>query len=83
MPSKSPHFLPALGASGAMLGLALLASLASSGRDRAGESEIAAGLAGAEAVQADGAESRPRYRRHGRGLTMPYFSFAQSLRPRN
>lgn len=82
MPSKSPHFLPTLGASGAMLGLALLASLTGTGRGRAGEAEIAAGLAGAEAVQADGVAPQPR-RRHARGLTMPYFSFAQSLRPRN
>lgn len=83
MQSKSPHFLPALGASGAMLGLALLASLTGSGRGRASEAEIAAGLAGAEAIQADQATPQPRHRRHARGLTMPYFSFAQSLRPRN
>ncbi|HZV37453.1 MAG TPA: hypothetical protein VFF96_01760 [Pseudoxanthomonas sp.] len=80
MPSKSLHLLPALGASGAVLGLALLASLAGSGQGRTVEAEIGADLTGTEAVRTDDTAPR-RHRRHS--LTMPYFSFAQSLRPRN
>lgn len=83
MPSKYLRLLPSLATSGVVLGLAVLASCVDTGRDRADETEIAAGLAGVEAIQAGDAASPRRHRRHARGLAMPYFSFAQSLRPRN
>ncbi len=83
MPNKYLRFLPSLAASGAVLGLAVLASCVDTGRARADEAEIAADLPGIEAIQAGDAAPARRHRRHARGLTMPYFSFAQSLRPRN
>ncbi len=81
MPSKYRQLLPPLIAGSAMLGLAILASSVDMGRGRTGEAQIAAGLADAEATEADGAMPGRRHRRHS--LNMPYFSFAQSLRPRN
>ena len=75
MPSKSRQLLPALASGGALLGLALLTGCASGIRGDAVEAD---GLTGANAET-----SSPRRARHARGLAMPYFSFAQSLRPRN
>ena len=81
MPSKYRQLLPPLTAGGAMLGLAVLASCIGTSRSRADESKLAAGMAGTDAVQTDVAVPRRRHRGHS--LAMPYFSFAQSLRPRN
>ena len=80
MTNRYLRLLPSLAAGGAVLGLAVLASCTDTGRGRAEEAGLAAGLTGIEAIQAG--EAAPR-RRHARGLAMPYFSFAQSLRPRN
>ena len=82
MTNRYLRLLPSLAAGGAVLGLAVLASCVDTGRSRADETELVAGLAGIEAIQA-GETASPRRHRHSRGLTMPYFSFAQSLRPRN
>lgn len=80
MPTSSRHLLSVTAAGGTLLGLALLVSCSSSGNDRAraGEAGTDDGLSSVET------DPPQRHRRHhARGLAMPYFSFAQSLRSRN
>lgn len=81
MQSKTLTLLPTLATSGALLGLALLAVSLGAGRSSADEVTTTTRLVEAEVDEASAAPTR--HRRHARGLTMPYFSFAQSLRPRN
>lgn len=79
-PLKSPYLLLACAS---FCGLGLLAA---AGRPAEAEGSLASAAPDAPMIQADDATTvTPRHllrRRHG-ALSMPYFSFARSLRPGN
>jgi hypothetical protein len=84
MNQKLTHTLPSLAVGGLLLGLGLLATVPG---NRTAEAEPVAlvGALDAEAREITGEAGQParKHKRRARAsLSMPYFSFGQSLRPR-